>query len=119
MKVWLNSISTLMKISPCLRKIFRARAKVVVMGMGKSGHIGRKMAATFASTGTPSFSFTGEAAHGDLGMVTPKDVVIALSNRRVERDPGADSGAQTPAGSPYLHHQPPGKQHGARGGHPP
>ncbi|MDX6020590.1 arabinose-5-phosphate isomerase KdsD [Scandinavium sp. V105_16] len=55
--------------------------KVVVMGMGKSGHIGRKMAATFASTGTPSFFVhPGEAAHGDLGMVTPQDVVIALSN---------------------------------------
>lgn len=52
-----------------------------VMGMGKSGHIGRKMAATFASTGTPSFFVhPGEAAHGDLGMVTPQDVVIAISN---------------------------------------
>ena len=51
------------------------------MGMGKSGHIGRKMAATFASTGTPSFFVhPGEAAHGDLGMVTPQDVVIAISN---------------------------------------
>ena len=61
--------------------IFRCGGKVVVMGMGKSGHIGRKMAATFASTGTPSFFVhPGEAAHGDLGMVTPKDVVIALSN---------------------------------------
>ncbi|VCW12706.1 Arabinose 5-phosphate isomerase KdsD [Escherichia coli] len=49
------------------------------MGMGKSGHIGRKMAATFASTGTPSFFVhPGEAAHGDLGMVTPQDVVIAI-----------------------------------------
>lgn len=49
--------------------------------MGKSGHIGRKMAATFASTGTPSFFVhPGEAAHGDLGMVTPQDVIIALSN---------------------------------------
>ncbi|MDT3413946.1 arabinose-5-phosphate isomerase KdsD [Kosakonia cowanii] len=55
--------------------------KVVVMGMGKSGHIGRKMAATFASTGTPAFFVhPGEAAHGDLGMVSTQDVVIALSN---------------------------------------
>ena len=55
--------------------------KVVVMGMGKSGHIGRKMAAAFASTGTPAFFVhPGEAAHGDLGMVSPQDVVIALSN---------------------------------------
>ncbi|MGL5698471.1 MAG: SIS domain-containing protein, partial [Kluyvera sp.] len=62
-------------------KIFYCGGKVVVMGMGKSGHIGRKMAATFASTGTSSFFVhLGEAAHGDLGMVTPQDVVIALSN---------------------------------------
>ena len=50
------------------------------MGMGKSGHIGRKMAATFASTGTLIFVHPGEAAHGDLGMVSPQDVVIAISN---------------------------------------
>ena len=62
-------------------KIFSCPGKVVVMGMGKSGHIGRKMAATFASTGTPSFFVhPGEAAHGDLGMVSPQDVVIAISN---------------------------------------
>jgi len=62
-------------------KMFTCAGKVVVMGMGKSGHIGRKMAATFASTGTSSFFVhPGEAAHGDLGMVTPQDVVIALSN---------------------------------------
>ena len=62
-------------------KIYYCVGKVVVMGMGKSGHIGRKMAATFASTGTPSFFVhPGEAAHGDLGMVSPQDVVIALSN---------------------------------------
>ncbi|EBV2051036.1 arabinose-5-phosphate isomerase KdsD, partial [Salmonella enterica subsp. enterica serovar Java] len=62
-------------------KMFNCTGKVVVMGMGKSGHIGRKMAATFASTGTSSFFVhPGEAAHGDLGMVTPQDVVIAISN---------------------------------------
>ena len=62
-------------------KMFWCKGKVLVMGMGKSGHIGRKMAATFASTGTPSFFVhPGEAAHGDLGMVTPQDVVIAISN---------------------------------------
>ena len=62
-------------------KIFSCPGKVGVMGMGKSGHIGRKMAATFASTGTPSFFVhPGEAAHGDLGMVSPQDVVIAISN---------------------------------------
>jgi arabinose-5-phosphate isomerase len=53
----------------------------VVIGMGKSGHIGNKIAATLASTGTPAFFVhPGEASHGDLGMITPKDVVLALSN---------------------------------------
>jgi arabinose-5-phosphate isomerase len=51
------------------------------MGMGKSGHVGRKVAATLASTGTPAFFVhPGEASHGDLGMVTPSDVVLAISN---------------------------------------
>lgn len=55
--------------------------RLIVSGMGKSGHVGRKMAATFASTGTPCFFVhPGEASHGDLGMVTEDDVVIALSN---------------------------------------
>lgn len=55
--------------------------RVVVTGMGKSGHIGNKIAATLASTGTPAmFVHPGEASHGDLGMITPKDVVLALSN---------------------------------------
>ncbi|WP_070969981.1 KpsF/GutQ family sugar-phosphate isomerase [Vibrio sonorensis] len=55
--------------------------KVVVMGMGKSGHIGNKIAATFASTGTSSFFVhPGEAAHGDLGMIGNDDVVLAISN---------------------------------------
>lgn len=61
--------------------MFYCRGKVVVMGMGKSGHIGKKMAATFASTGTPSFFVhPAEASHGDLGMVSPQDIVIAISN---------------------------------------
>ncbi len=55
--------------------------RVIVTGMGKSGHIGNKIAATLASTGTPAFFVhPGEASHGDLGMVTSKDVVLALSN---------------------------------------
>jgi arabinose-5-phosphate isomerase len=55
--------------------------RVVVMGMGKSGHVGRKIAATLASTGTPAmFVHPGEASHGDLGMVTEHDVVVAISN---------------------------------------
>ncbi len=57
------------------------RGRVAVMGMGKSGHVGRKIAATLASTGTPAlFVHPAEAAHGDLGMVTPGDLVLALSN---------------------------------------
>ncbi|CAB1277253.1 KpsF/GutQ family sugar-phosphate isomerase [Candidatus Nitrosacidococcus tergens] len=55
--------------------------RVIVLGMGKSGHIGGKIAATLASTGTPAFFVhPGEASHGDLGMITDKDVVLALSN---------------------------------------
>jgi len=58
-----------------------ATGRVVVTGMGKSGHIGNKIAATLASTGTPAFYVhPGEASHGDLGMITPQDVVIAISN---------------------------------------
>src|SRR6201993_1630956 len=61
--------------------ILRCEHRVVVMGMGKSGHVGRKIAATLASTGTPSFFVhPAEASHGDLGMVTRGDVVIAISN---------------------------------------
>lgn len=57
------------------------RGRVVVTGMGKSGHIGGKIAATLASTGTPAFFVhPGEASHGDLGMITPGDVVLAISN---------------------------------------
>lgn len=61
--------------------ILKCRGRLVVTGMGKSGHIGRKMAATFASTGTPSFFMhPGEAGHGDLGMLVAGDVLIAISN---------------------------------------
>jgi arabinose-5-phosphate isomerase len=57
------------------------RGRVVVMGIGKSGHIGRKMAATLASTGTPAmFVHPAEASHGDLGMIKPVDLVLAISN---------------------------------------
>ena len=61
--------------------ILECKGRVVVMGMGKSGHIGNKIAATLASTGTPSFFVhPAEASHGDLGMITAQDVVIAISN---------------------------------------
>ena len=60
--------------------MLECHGRVVVTGMGKSGHIGGKIAATLASTGTPSFFVhPGEASHGDLGMITPQDVVIAIS----------------------------------------
>lgn len=61
--------------------ILHCKGRVVVSGMGKSGHIANKIAATFASTGTPAFFMhPAEASHGDLGMITKDDVVIALSN---------------------------------------
>ena len=61
--------------------ILACEGRVVVTGMGKSGHIGKKIAATLASTGTPAFFVhPGEASHGDLGMITKTDVVIAISN---------------------------------------
>jgi len=61
--------------------ILHSRGRVVVSGIGKSGHIGRKLAATLASTGTPAFFVhPAEASHGDLGMITPDDVVVMLSN---------------------------------------
>jgi arabinose-5-phosphate isomerase len=60
--------------------IERAKGRLIVTGMGKSGHVGRKIAATFASTGTPAFFVhPGEASHGDLGMITADDVIMALS----------------------------------------
>jgi arabinose-5-phosphate isomerase len=67
--------------SQTVRAMLECRGRVVVMGMGKSGHVGRKIAATLASTGTPAmFVHPGEASHGDLGMVTPADMVLAISN---------------------------------------
>jgi len=64
-----------------VRLLVACKGRVVVSGMGKSGHVARKIAATLASTGTPAlFVHPGEASHGDLGMIVPEDVVIALSN---------------------------------------
>ncbi|UKW13122.1 KpsF/GutQ family sugar-phosphate isomerase [Campylobacter jejuni subsp. jejuni] len=61
--------------------MLNTKGRCIVSGMGKSGHIGAKIAATLASTGTPSFFIhPGEALHGDLGMLTPEDVLIAISN---------------------------------------
>ncbi|MGQ9632423.1 MAG: KpsF/GutQ family sugar-phosphate isomerase [bacterium] len=64
-----------------VREILSCKGKVIVTGMGKSGHIGGKIAATLASTGTPAFFLhPAEAMHGDLGMVSPGDIVIAISH---------------------------------------
>lgn len=64
-----------------VQAMLQVRGRVVVMGMGKSGHIGRKVAATLASTGTPAmFVHPAEASHGDLGMIKPVDLVLAISN---------------------------------------
>ncbi len=64
-----------------LRKMLAVRGRIVVMGMGKSGHVGRKIAATLASTGTPAmFVHPAEANHGDLGMIKADDLVLAISN---------------------------------------
>lgn len=61
--------------------MLHCQGRIVVLGMGKSGHVGGKLAATLASTGTPAFFVhPGEASHGDMGMITAKDVVVALSN---------------------------------------
>ena len=67
-------------VSAC-EAMIACEGRVIVTGMGKSGHIGSKIAATLASTGTPAFFVhPGEASHGDLGMITHRDVVIGISN---------------------------------------
>ncbi|HUF86367.1 MAG TPA: KpsF/GutQ family sugar-phosphate isomerase [Thermohalobaculum sp.] len=67
--------------------MFAARGRVIVSGMGKSGHVGHKIAATLASTGTPAqFVHAAEASHGDLGMITGDDVVLVLSNSGETRE---------------------------------
>ena len=67
--------------SDAVALILQCKGRVVVSGMGKSGHIGGKIASTLASTGTPAFFMhPAEASHGDLGMITAGDIVIALSN---------------------------------------
>ena len=68
-------------LSKALDLMQSTKGRVIVTGMGKSGHIGSKIAATLASTGTPSFFVhPGEASHGDLGMITNDDIVVAISN---------------------------------------
>jgi arabinose-5-phosphate isomerase len=67
-------------VKACLG-ILRCEGRIVVTGIGKSGHIGRKIASTLASTGTPAFFLhPAEASHGDLGMLTKQDILLMLSN---------------------------------------
>ncbi|MBQ7127190.1 KpsF/GutQ family sugar-phosphate isomerase [bacterium] len=84
-----NEITTIEKLRDSLNKTYtqaldamqNAKGRIIITGMGKSGHIGKKIAASLASTGTPSFFVhPAEASHGDLGMITEDDVVIAISN---------------------------------------
>ena len=68
-------------LTQALNMMQQAKGRIILTGMGKSGHIGKKIAASLASTGTPSFFVhPAEASHGDLGMITEDDVVIAISN---------------------------------------
>lgn len=70
-----------------IEAMLHAKGRVIITGMGKSGHIGKKIAASLASTGTPSFFIhPAEASHGDLGMITTDDVVIAISNSGESRE---------------------------------
>ncbi len=86
LKTEANAITTLIdridgQFHQACEMILNCAGRVVVTGMGKSGHMGNKIAATLASTGTPAFFMhPGEASHGDLGMITEQDLVIALSN---------------------------------------
>ena len=77
----------LTKALDIMQKARNSSGKIVVTGMGKSGHIGRKIAASLASTGTPSFFVhPAEASHGDLGMITESDVIVAISNSGESRE---------------------------------
>lgn len=88
------SLALDLEFAEAVELILRTSGRVVVSGMGKSGHVARKMAATFASTGTPAiFIHPGEAAHGDLGMLLADDLLVVLSN----------SGA-TPELRPIMHY---------------
>lgn len=74
-------------LTGAVQLMLRAEGRVIVSGIGKSGHIGRKISATLASTGTPShFVHAAEASHGDLGMIDPRDVVLLISNSGETRE---------------------------------
>jgi arabinose-5-phosphate isomerase len=90
-----REIDTIIKLKESLNQSFskaldvmqNAKGRIIITGMGKSGHIGKKIAASLASTGTPSFFVhPAEASHGDLGMITEDDVVVAISNSGESRE---------------------------------
>jgi arabinose-5-phosphate isomerase len=86
-----------------IETLFAVAGRVVVTGMGKSGHVGRKIAATLASTGTPAmFVHPAEAAHGDLGMIVPGDAIIALSNSGETAELSAIVAHASRAGIPLI-----------------
>ena len=88
-----------------VRRLKAVSGRVIVTGIGKSGHVAQKIAATFASTGTPAFFVhPGEASHGDLGMITRSDLILALSwsGETVEFD--ADVRIDTPGEADYFRH---------------
>ena len=74
------------RFSQAVQMMLNVKGRVVVTGMGKSGHIGSKIAATLASTGTPAmFVHPGEASHGDLGMIKAVDIVLAISSSSLSK----------------------------------
>jgi arabinose-5-phosphate isomerase len=91
------------KFSAAISRLFAISGRVVVTGMGKSGHVARKIAATLASTGTPAlFVHPAEASHGDLGMVVAGDAIIALSNSGETAELAAIVAHATRAGLPLI-----------------
>ena len=86
MKIESDTVKTLSdrvddKFVEAVMILFSCKGRVIVIGIGKSGHIGQKISSTMASTGTPSyFIHPGEAIHGDLGMITKEDMVLMISN---------------------------------------
>lgn len=89
--------------SQAVALMLHTQGRVAVMGMGKSGHVGRKIAATLASTGTPAlFVHPAEASHGDLGMVTTQDVVLMLSNSGESQEIGAILPVLKRLGAPLI-----------------
>ena len=91
------------RFAQAVQLALECQGRIVVTGMGKSGHIGRKIAATLASTGAPAmFVHPAEASHGDLGMITRHDVVLAISNSGESEDPPAILPLITRRGVPLL-----------------